>query len=240
MSTLSGLTTTATVKQETDSVGGFILDSDAYLMQIELAYMNKSKGGATSLTVHLKSADGKKLKNTLWVTSGDKKGNKITYTDRNKNEVHLPGYVIANHICLLTVGKEIHQLSTETKKINLYDFDLGKEVLTDVECITEIMGKTIIAGVIKQTVDKNVKDASDNYVPSGETRDENEIDKVFSAADKRTVVEIRAEATEPAFLEKWTDKWKGVSKNKSKASGAQKGAPAGNVNAAPQTSLFNS
>ena len=82
-------------------------------------------------------------------------------------------------LCLLTVGKEISQMETETKVVNLYNPESKTEVPTNVEMITELLGKQVLGGLIKQIVDKNVKDAAGNYVPSGETREENELDKLF-------------------------------------------------------------
>ena len=95
-----------------------------------------------------------------------------------------------------------------------------------------------------KTVDKTKKnDATGQYEPTGETREENEIDKLFRASDRMTTAEIRAKAAEASFAFTWETKNTGVTKNKSK------GAPAGTgtagmpmmspgVTKKPATSLF--
>ena len=80
-------------------------------------------------------------------------------------------------------------------------------------------------------------------MPSGETRDENEIDKFFRASDRMTTAEIRAQATEAVFASSWEKKWSGKTRDRSKsvASNGTAGAPAGVMAAAskkPTTSLF--
>ena len=233
MSILSGLKSAQPVKEEVDNIGGggFILDSGVHDIHIDLAFIGKSKGGAMSLTIHGKSTTGVTLRNTLWITSGDAKGNKTTYTDKKtKQEVFLPGFAIANHICMLTAGKEIFDLDTETKTIKLYDFTAAKDVSTDVQTIPDIMNQSVKMGVIKQIVDKNVKDGTGNYVPSGETREENEIDKVFHGESGKTVVELRAKG-EAEFIGTWEDKWTGEVRNRSKAN--KSGAINNGISGAP-------
>jgi len=233
MSILAGLKSAQPVKEEVDNIGGggFILDSGVHDIHIDLAFIGKSKGGAMSLTIHGKSATGVTLRNTLWITSGDAKGNKTTYTDKNtKQEVFLPGFAIANHICMLTAGKEIFDLDTETKTIKLYDFAQSKDVPTDVQVIPDIMNQGVKMGIIKQIVDKNVKDGAGNYVPSGETREENEIDKVFQLDSGKTVVELRAKG-DAEFIGTWEDKWEGEVRNRTK--GGKGATPNTGVSGAP-------
>jgi hypothetical protein len=238
MGLLSQLKTTDTdIKEDKDSLGaGYLLESGAYKCVIKLAYVNKSANGATGLNIHLESENGTMVRQTLWIASGDAKGNK-TYSVNKKGEKNfLPGYNVANALCLLTVGKGITDLETETKVVNLYDFAARAELPTKVEAIMELKGEEIIAGVIKETVDKNVKTDSGEWVPNGETREQNEIDKIFRASDGLTVQEIKAEQTEAVFLEDWTKKNEGVTKNKAK--GAVNGSTAGMPAAAPAKKLF--
>ena len=181
------------------------------------------------------------------MTSGTAKGSKNYYEDKNGEKHYLPGFIAANAICLLTVGKEISQLDTETKVINLYSAEAKAEVPTKVEVIMDLLGQEIIAGIIKQTVDKTKKnEATGQYEATGETRDENEIDKFFRAKDRMTTAEIRAQAEEATFINAWEQKWAG--KVKDRAKGAASGLPGvpklGAAQAAtagtkkPTTSLF--
>lgn len=246
MSLLANLKTDAAIANEKDSVGGFsVLDSNLYGSTIALAYLTTSSGGAIGLVLHLKTADNREIRQTIYMTSGTAKGCKNYYEDAKGEKHYLPGFNLANSLALLTVGKEIGDLATETKVVNVYSPDAKAEVPTKVEMFTDLLGQEIIAAVLKQIVDKNQKnEATGKYEPTGETREENEIDKFFRARDKMTVAEIRAQAAAPAFYTTWETKWAGKVRDKSTkgagsngtagAPGASK-APAANK---PTTSLF--
>lgn len=253
MSLLSGLNTSKDIADEKDSVGGSrIRESGLYPLNISLAYLTKSTGGALALNLVLKDEDGD-VRQQVWITNRNG-GN--TYKDKKGDDQYLPGFNMANSLCLLTLGKEISTLDTEDKVINLYNFETKGDVPTKVDMIVDLLGKDILVGLLKQTVDKNIanpafdqskpehKDTNPKYIPSGETREENEVDKFFRAEDRMTSSEIRAQATEAVFADTWEKKWTGVTRNKAKgASGAagtagapKSGAPA--ANAKPQQSLF--
>ena len=218
------------IQEQGDSLGGArVLDSGLYDMVIDIAYFDKSSGGAMSMNFVF--TDGStEVKQTVWITSGDAKGNKNFYTDSSGTKQYLPGFNIANAICLLTVGKELADVAstTEKKVIKLYNYTEKKELPTEVTMATELLGKPITIGLIKQIVDKNVKDASGNYVPSGDTREENEVDRVFRQSDKMTVAEIKAKEDSVSFYEAWSSKWNGQVRDKSTKvdTGAVAGAPA--------------
>lgn len=245
MNMLANLSTTEEIHDEKDVVAvGGPLDSGIYPAIVNLAYLDKSAGGALSLNLHLK-IEGREVRQRLWITSGDAKGNK-NYYERKGEKHYLPGFNVANSLCLLTVGKEIAQLEPEEKTVSLYNFDAKAEVPTKVQVLTELIGQEAQFAIIRQTVDKNVKDANGSYVPSGEVRDENEIDKIFRARDNMTTAEIRAQANEATFHITWNEKFAGVTRNRAKGvSGAgSAGMPTGFPAAAPAAgkptaSLFN-
>lgn len=228
MSLLAGLTTDDTIQTEKDSVGGLsVLESDVYPMLIKQGYFTLAASGALAFNVDFESNKKEKLNATFYVTSGTEKGCKNFYINKKTKEKHyLPGFNTANALCLLTAGKEISTLVTEKKVINLYDSAQKKEVPTEVDMAMELLGKAIFVGVLNQLEDKRIKDTNTGqYVPTGETRNANEVDKVFRAKDKLTVVEIRAGKTEPEFMDKWLAKWKGVVKDKTTKTGITPGAP---------------
>ena len=244
MSLLSNLTTDETIANERDSVGGNgPLDSGLYNFTVNTAYINKSKGGALGLVLNLKSDSGRDLRQTLWMTSGTAKGCKNYYEDKNGAKQYLPGFIHANALALLTVGKEISALDTETKVISVYSAEAKAEVPTKVDMLMDLLGQEVLAGVLKQTVDKTAQNDAGEYVPTGETREENEIDKFFRAKDRKTTAEIRGQAEEASFVETWEQKWTGKTRDRSKgAAGAGvAGAPKAATAAAakkPTTSLF--
>lgn len=227
MSLLKALATTEQIEEAKDSLGGnAALETDAYVMTVAMAYIKKSSGGALGLHLHFKTADGKDFKTAQYMTGGDAKGNLPYYTDKDGKKQFLPGFNIANSLTLLTVGKEISDLDTEPKVIKLYNSDAGAEVPTTVDCVTDLLGAEIIVGLVKQIVDKTKKNDAGVYVPTGETREENDIDKLFRAKDKMTKAEISGGATSPDFYTAWLDKNKGITRNK-----AGKGSTAGTAGA---------
>jgi hypothetical protein len=242
MSLLKNLATDESIANEKDSIGGGgVLESGTYPAKVTLAYVTKSSGGATGLVLKAKTSEGRDINQTLWMTSGTAKGGKNFY-EKDGVKSYLPGFIAANALSLLTTGKDIAELDTETKVVNVYSSEAKAEVPTKVEMVVDLLGKDIVIGLIKQTVDKNVKNDQGIYVASGETRDENEIDKFFRAEDHMTTAEIRAAANEPAFYNTWNTKWNGQTRNKAKGAGtagvagAPKAAAAGMEK--PTTSLF--
>lgn len=245
MSMLATLTTDSNISDEKDSVGGNgPLESGLHLLTIATAYINKASSGALGLVLSFKTEDSKEVRQTLWMTSGTAKGGHNYYTDKNGEKQYLPGFNHANSLALLTTGKEISALDTETKVINVYSADAKAEVPTKVEMVMDLLNKEILVGLIKQTVDKTKKNDAGVYEATGETRDENEIDKLFRAKDRMTTAEIRAQATEAVFADTWATKWTGKTKDRSKGAAAGLagvpklgGAPAASKK--PTTSLFS-
>lgn len=240
------------VAEDKDTLGGGFgpIESGAYKAKVGMAYAAKSSGGALGLFLtFLVDVNGqeKELRQTLWMTSGDAKGNKPYYTKDGEN-YPLPGFSAAKALALLTTGKEMADLDTEEKVVKIYNADAKAEVPTKVQAVMELIGQEVIVGVIKQTVDKNVKNDAGDYVATGETREENEIDKFFCAKDgfeNKTTTEIKAKG-EAEFFPEWAKKWTGVTRNKAKGAAAGQagtaGAPkAGGASAGtpkPKSSLF--
>ena len=243
MSLLKKLTTDASIENETDSVGyAGALDSGVYLVTIELAYVIEAEGGATGLVLNAKTADDREIRQTLWMTSGRAKGSK-NYYERDGKKHYLPGFLHAQSLALLTVGKDISDLELETKVVKVYNRESKAEVPTPVEMVVDLLGKEIYLGIQRQTVDRTIKNDAGVYVPTGETREENEIDKLFRASDKLTTAEIRAEATEPAYFNTWSTRFSGKTRDRSTgaSSGSSAGAPtntATTANKKPTSSLF--
>jgi len=240
MSLLKSLVTTEDIIADSDTLGGYsVLESDVYDLTIEVAFVTYSANKAMALNVHFKTVDGKQLRQQFWMTSGEAKGCKNYYENKQGDKQYLPGFTMANSLCLLTVGEEISKMNTEPKVINLYDYSVKKEIPTKVDMLIELLGKSVTAGVLKQIVNKNELDANTGtYVASSETRTENEINKLFRQQDGLTITEIKAAATEPVFKQKWVEKWKGVTKDKSSAVVAN-AKPVNNVKTkAPAQNLF--
>lgn len=242
MSLLAGLQHDANNEEEKDTLGGtFLVDSGVHNMIVEMAYVDKSAGGAMSVNLHLKNPTNNALvRGSIWITSGDAKGNKNTYQDKEGKTHNLPGYNLANSLTQVVLGQNLNQLTTEEKVIKRWDRDAKEELPQKTNVIMALVGQPVRAGIIRQIVDKNVKNGAGQYVPSGETREENEIDKFFRASDGLTQSEIKSGITTPEFLNQWSEKHTGNTRNK-----ASKTAAPGNTTASgaaadkPADSLFS-
>lgn len=224
MNAFAALKTHDDVEEEKDILGGGFqpFDSDVYDFTIKQAYFGESSGGAISVSLELETDEGRTLRKTEYVTSGTAKGQKNFYVNQKGEKHYLPGFITINHMALLTAGKELGDLETEEKVINKYDPDAGKEVPTKVNMLMDMVGQRIKLGILRQIVDKKVKDGNGNYVPDGTTREVNEIDKVFRESNGMTVVEIKAEADEAAFLERWISKNQGNTQDRTDKKAAAK------------------
>lgn len=239
------------LEETQDRLGGFnVRETDTYPATIKVAYAGQSQGGARSVTLVLNLPDGEYTE-TLYVTN--KKGENWFMNQNDKTKkVSLPGFTVINDICVVTTGKELHQQDSEEKVVKVYDYEEKKELPKSVPVLIELTGKTLFVGLVRQTVDKNKKNESTGeYEPTGETRDENVIDKVFHDPTMVTVPEAREaqkKEIEPVadFYPKWVAKNKGVTRNKAKggSDGAQSGRPnsvppsGGSTPAKKTTSLF--
>jgi len=195
-------------KGNPDSLGGgYTKNTGLYPANVDMAYMSKSKGGALALNLHLKLASDKSvIRQTLWVTSGDAKGNKNYYVNQAGKKFLLPGMQLANQIAIITTGQEMAALTPEAKTIKLWDRDAGAEKPQEVPVVTAMLGKPLLIGLLKHRENRNVNDGSGNYVPSREERIFNEIDKVFYP-DGFSVTEKEAQAEEAKFHKQWAAKY---------------------------------
>jgi hypothetical protein len=229
-----------------DSMGGgsFLKDTNIYAGTIKMAYAkNSASSDSVAMAIQI-DIDGQEYREDLWVVN--KKGENFYVDGKDPTKKHpLMGFTHANDICLMTTDMELAELSTEEKTISLYDFDARKDMPTKADVFTDLIGKEIKVAIVRQIVDKNTKQDDGRYVPSGETREENSIEKVFHAPTNMTVVEARQGLEEPVFHDKWKlanegkpprDRSKGVTKGGGKAPGTA-GAP-GAAGAAKPSGLF--
>lgn len=219
---LSAVKTDASVEEDKDSLGASSpLESAIYDLTCTMAYIQKSQGGALGVVCHFDVAgQSRDLRETFWVASGDAKGNQNYYQTKAGEKRYLPGFTNFRALCLLTSGVEPDQMQSEERVVAVYNPESKKEEPTKVEMITALIGEEIIAGVIQQMVDKNVKSDSGEYVASGETRMENTIDKFFRKGDRFTVPEILGGATSADFHTKWEEKNTGQVRDRTTKSGA--------------------
>lgn len=224
MTKMFGGMTTAGLEKTTDRLGGGgVLDTNFYTGTVKLAYAGQSPGGAKSITVHL-DFDGREYRETFWITN---KAGQNFYQDKTdaKKKHPLPGFASVDELCLLTTGFPLEEQNAEEKVVKIYDFEQKKEIPTNVPVLIDVIGKKVSAAIVRQTVDKQKKDAAGEYRNTGDTRDENVVEKFFHADTSRTVNEIRDGIETGVFAGKWTEKNKGVTRNKAKGSEGKTGMP---------------
>lgn len=206
--------------------GGFAaVPSGVYPATIKVAYARQSQGGAQSITViaDLDMGDGKtqEIRDTHWVTN---RNGETFYVDKNdgKTKRPLPGFTTIEDLCLFTTGEGLLDQDFEEKTLKLYNPDSKKEEPTPVPTIAGLTGQPALLGVLRVIEDKTKKDNGGNYIPTGETRTINTIDKVFHPETRHTVPEVRNEVDEPEFHDAWLEKNR--DKDRNKATGAAAGA----------------
>lgn len=204
--------------------GGGAIDSDVYSGTIKLAYAGIARSGAHSLTICV-DMNGREYRETMYVTSGTEKGCK-NYYEKGGKKNPLPGFTTANDLALLSTGVALNDQEIEERVVKLYDYDVKAEVPTKVQAVVSMHGKPITLGVLKQIVDKNKKnEATGEYEPTGETREENVIDKVFHTDTGKTVSEFTAKVEVADFQAKWAAKNKGAVRDRTTGGAGKSGAP---------------
>lgn len=240
---LFGKLTNDGLEESQDRLGGYApLDSGIYTGKIKAAYAGESSQGATSVTV-IVDLGGKEYRETLYVTN-KKKENFFFNKDDKTKKVPLPGFTVADDICLIVTGAPLASQETEDKVINIYNFDQKKEIPTSVPMLMGLLNQEIKLGIINQLENKSEKQGNE-YVPTAETRNINFIDKVFHPELNLTVAEARNNQDEAKFHDAWEARNKGLVKDKREikdgAAGAsskpQKSAPVAGAGT-PTKSLF--
>jgi len=222
------------LEESQDRIGGFgAVESDYYAAIIRQAYATTAKSGAKAVNFEFALPGGKPLRTTIYVTDKEGKNYFLNKDDKTK-KVPLPGFTTVDDICLCTVEKDLSEVDVEEKVVKIYDFEAKKEVPTNVPVLIELIGKTVGLGILKVLENKSVKDANGEYQPTNETREINEIDKVFHDETGYTVVEVRAGLEAPSFKDGWIERNKGKTRDKRKLKEGQAGAPQSNAKAAPQ------
>lgn len=200
------------MEQVKDSLGGYSpLETNTYLAKVKNAYVTMSKNNAMAINL-VCDIDGREYREQLWITNAQGQN---YYTSKTGGRIPLPGFTVINDICLCGVEKSLDQMDAEPRVFKIYDYEAKAEMPKEVPTIVDLLDSEIILGITKQVVDKTVKDANGNYVPSGETREENVIEKVFHAATKKTVSEAK-DGKEATFHDKWVAKNAGKTKMKAK------------------------
>lgn len=208
MSLLNGIQAQDVVEEQ-DILGGYQpFESGVVEFTIKQVYLDEAGSGAVSTNFIFEDAHGKTLRSTEYITSGIAKGRK-NYYEKDGKKRYLPGFNMVNSISLLTIGKELHQLTPQKAVLKIYDRKEQKQVPKEMETLSEMHGTKITIGLVKEIVDRVDKAADGSWQPTGETRIQNSVNKVFRTSDKMTVAEIKAQVSEATFINDWKKKYDG-------------------------------
>jgi len=190
--------------------GGFIKDTDVYLMKITHAFFEESKGGALGVNISFKHADenNTQFSSTIYVTSGKAKGQKPYYISKNNKKVPLPGYTLVDDMVRLASNdaSNLETVTTTTKAVEAYDAAAGGKINKNVEVIDHLSGAVLRVGLLRTKVNK-----WNNGAPTADVMERNEIDRVFSQ-DDRTIREVVA--NKPAEIQAtWLEQNKGQTRD---------------------------
>jgi len=260
--------TTAKEKVEDDFLAGSgILDTDMYLAKIKTAYIGKAASSEARNVTLLLDINGREYRSQIWVSN---RAGEVTYKDKKTDEdKNLPGFNQVNSLCLLVAGQEMGAMDVEELTVKLYDFESKRELPQAVDCFTALHGEDVMVAMQRQTVDKQAKnDATGAYENTGEVRDQNEVVKFFANGPTVTISEVaefvkslggdfddvindgdvlkaitRMDADAGAYAEKWLERNKGQTYNKSsgkKAAGSPFSGGSGSSDKPKKsTSLFD-
>ena len=233
------------VVQDADRMGGFSLkETGVYDATVKLIYFGEYKSGAQFAEAHF-DIDGHMHRERLNIST---KTGENTYTDTKTNKPKfLPSFETLNDIAIVTTGEEFTDLvdQIEEKTVNVYDYDLKKEVPTNVNCLIPVMGQNITLAIFCQLVDKESKQDDGSYAANGETREENALDKVFHTETGMTAYEGKSGLEKGLFIELWKKKNDGKEPRnlvKGKPGSGNAGAPSSSSSAgAPKakSNMFN-
>ena len=186
--------------------GGSVLEAGAYLFEVVMAYAGKSDSGSEFIDFEFKGVEESEsatYKERIYFTN--KKGENYFVDQKSNKKVGLPGFVVVDHICLVTSGQPLSEQDTEEKMVKVYNFEKREDEYISAPVLTDVIGKQVRLGL--QKILKNKQEKGDNgyYDVAGE-RTENSISKVFVADDKRTVSEVTNGVEEAEFYDKWVEK----------------------------------
>ena len=189
------------------SSGYSAVPTDIYTGIVKMAYATTSSGGALGvvLQVYLEET-GKDYNETLYVSSKDGKNYSIDKDSGKKRP--LPGFTIINDLCMVTAEMELSAIETETKVVPVYNYDLKKQVPTEVPVLTELLNQKIYLAIFQKEENKKVKNDKGDYIPTAETKTVNSIEKIMQHPSKLTVREAMAD-TESTYFDSWLEANKG-------------------------------
>lgn len=199
--------TEATQNLASDVRTGGVPKSALYEATIRAAYLkeNNWSSNKVDLVVHAELPSGYEWQGSLTVLidgspmAKDKKTGKMELLWSYERAARIIGAA--------TDGKTFEDIygSIAVKKIELYDFDQKKKVLTDVKMIQDLVGKKLLLGLQRKISNKKARDDAGEWQDLPERKETLELGLSASVTDRRTLAEMNEgiEADKATDADKW-------------------------------------
>ena len=176
------------------------VDSGLYAGTVKNAFIGKSAGGATSVSLEIKLESGKTIFETIYVTN--REGNN-TY-EKDGVIGYLPGFLTVNQIALFSTGKDLYELESDLEEriVKQYDSKAGKQVDKPAMVIVPLLEQPILVGIKEVRENKTKAGDGNKRITLAEDRVYNTIDKVFHPSSYHTQAELEQEK-EATYIETW-------------------------------------
>lgn len=176
------------------------VDSGVYQGTVKNAFIGKSAGGATSVSLEVKLDSGKTIFETIYVTN--REGNN-TY-EKDGIIGYLPGFLTVNQIALFSTGKDLYELEPELEEriVKQYDSKAGKQVDKPAMVIVPLLEQPILVGIKEVRENKTKAGDGAKRITLAEERVYNTIDKVFHPSTHHTQAELEQDK-EATYIETW-------------------------------------
>ena len=182
------------------------VDSGVYQGTIKNAFIGKSSGGATSVSLEVKLDSGKTIFETIYVTN--REGNN-TY-EKDGVIGYLPGFLTVNQIALFATGKDLYELEPELEEriVKQYDSKAGKQVDKPAMVIVPLLEQPILVAIKEVRENKTKAGDGNKRITLAEDRVYNTIDKVFHPSTFHTQAELEQDI-EATYIDTWEKDNKG-------------------------------
>lgn len=176
------------------------VDSGVYQGTVKNAFIGKSSGGATSVSLEVKLDSGKTIFETIYVTN--REGNN-TY-EKEGVIGYLPGFLTVNQIVLFATGKDLFELESELEEriVKQYDSKAGKQVDKPAMVIVPLLEQPILIAIKEVRENKTKAGDGNKRITLAEDRVYNTIDKVFHPSTFHTQAELEQDK-EATYIETW-------------------------------------
>lgn len=175
-------------------------DSGVYQGTVKNAFIGKSSGGATTVSLEVKLDSGKTIFETIYVTN--REGNN-TY-EKDGVIGYLPGFLTVNQIVLFATGKDLFELESELEEriVKQYDSKAGKQVDKPAMVIVPLLEQPILVAIKEVRENKTKAGDGNKRITLAEDRVYNTIDKVFHPSTFHTQAELEQDK-EATYIETW-------------------------------------